>query len=411
MNKLQEIFDAGKPNIISERKLPDDLTMTVEVPWIQADKKNQNGRKYPLALLKREVARIQSAVSRGAMIGTGDHPIGGLENIATSSHILQKVWLDKKGKGWAEMKIVPTERGNSVMTLISQDAQLGVSARGFGTVDEKTGEVQSDYKLVGIDIVINPSYKEGVFNKSNIFESLNLEDENKEDKMMGLSEKYVDAMVESIYGMQVDEGSFEGSLEDFQKQKGNLVRAEILVAHDHFESTEEALRHLGADEEAKRISNAPIPFVQRKVTPADVYYEAQMMGIDPKVYADKLNATLEEKEVEPDFTAEEVSSILNEAQASGIDITNPEERKRILNLAREQKKKPKVLTEEKAFIQFAVREGLNERTAKKLWKRKQEEKKRGDKIAFLMKENIVSGLGNESRPDVRKRSKKIIEGE
>lgn len=183
MKELRELQFEDEPIVLSERKAGDGDSMTVLVPWIQADKKNQNKRSYPLALLQREVARIQGAVKKGAFVGTGDHPAGGLADVATASHIVQKVWLDKKGKGWAEMKIIPTNRGENVMTLIDQDAQLGVSARGFGTVDEKTGEVQNDYKLVGIDIVTNPSYKEGTFSKSNIFESLDFEAGDAENKL------------------------------------------------------------------------------------------------------------------------------------------------------------------------------------------------------------------------------------
>jgi len=368
--------------------------------------------------LSREINRKSEELRTKKIAGQLEHPLAGITRLDKVAHILNSVWYDRLTKlASAESFILDTSRGRDFMTILDSGLKTGVSMRGFGNVFN--GKVQSDYRFDTVDFVLHPSFgSDATIDQSNIIESANSifdekEDKGKDmkDKMMGLTESYIEKMIESIYGMQIDEGSFEGSLEDFQKQKGNLVRAEILVAHEHFETTEEALKYLGADEEARRISAAPVPPVQRKVTPADVFYEAQMMGVDPKVYADKLNASLEEKEVELDFTAEEVSSILNEAQASGIDITNPEERERILNLAREQKKQPKMLTGKEAFIQYATSEGLNERTAKLLWEEKQKEKKRGDKIAFLAKESIASGFGSESRPDARKRSKKIIEGE
>ena len=413
MNKLQEIFDAGKPEILSEKKRPDGNTMTVLVPWVQADKKNQNKRSYPLALLQREVARIQSAVKKGAMIGAGDHPIGGLADIKTSSHILQKVWLDSKGKGYAEMKILPTQRGNTIQTLINNGAELGVSSRGFGNVSD-TGVVQNDYKLMGIDIVTSPSYKEGTFNKNDIFESLEFEEENKEDLMFGLSEKYVEAMIESIYGMQIDEQTFEGGLEDFKKQKGNLVKAEILVAHEFFESTELALKHLGAEDEIKRIAVAPI---QKRVTVADCYYEAQMAGVSPQEYCDRINAKIDQQEKlesESDFTTHEVSAILEEARQAGIDITDEKERKRILDIVREQEKQ-KALTENERAEIVAKRTGATVEFVKEIWaierKKKAKEKKKFDKIQGRIREEDQAGFGSESRPDARKISKKILEGE
>lgn len=410
MKELREILET-EIEILSEKKSKDGDTMVVTVPFVQADKKNQNGRTYPLALLKREVARIQGTVKRHQLIGTGDHPAGGFSDIKTASHILQKVWLDDKGKGFAEMKIIPTERGKAIMTLINHDAELGVSSRGYGNVSP-TGIVQNDYKLTGIDIVMHPSYKEGVFSKEDIYESVAFEekDDNTEDLMMGISEDFVEAMLKSVYGMQIDEQIFEGSLEDFKKKKGNLVKAEILVSYDKFETVESALRHLGADEEIKRISTAP---VQKRVTEGDVFLEARMAGIHPKIYADKLNASLdrqEKMESESDFTVQEVASILEEARKSGIDVIDPEERKRILEIAKKQKQQP-AITEEETFIKFATDKGLNEQTARALWEEKQEKKKHGDKITFSVREKDMAGFGSETRPDARKRSRRILEGE
>ena len=415
MEKLRELIEVKELEILNEGKAKGGDTMTVTVPFAQADEKNQNGRTYPLALLKREVARIQDAVKRHQLIGTGDHPAGGYSDIKTASHILQKVWLDDKGQGFATMKIIPTERGKAIQTLINHDAELGVSSRGFGSIDGKTGVVQNDYKLTGIDIVMHPSYKEGTFNKEDIYESVGFdEDNNTEDLMMGINPDFVEAMIKSVYGMQIDEISFDGSLEDFKKQKGNLVLAEILVSYDKFETVEEALKHLGAEEEIKKISSAPI---QRKVTENDVYLEAKMAGIDPKVYADKLNANFdrqEKTESDSDFTVQEVASILEEARKSGINVTDPEERKRILEIARGQKTQKALTEDEKAKI-VAERTGSTVEFVKEVWaidrKKKSEEKKKEGKITFSAKEQIAAGFGSEIRPSVRKRSQKIIEGE
>ena len=96
MKKLQELIEA-KAKILSENK--DDNVMNVSVPWIQADKKNQNGRTYPKSLLQREIARVQSSVKKGSFIGTGDHPFSGIENIATTSRIVTAWSFDYKGQG------------------------------------------------------------------------------------------------------------------------------------------------------------------------------------------------------------------------------------------------------------------------------------------------------------------------
>jgi hypothetical protein len=247
MDELIELIET-EVKILSEKKAKD--TMTVTVPFVQADEKNGNGRTYPLALLKREVSRIQGAVKRHQLIGTGDHPAGGYSDIKTASHILQKVWLDAQGKGWAEMKIIPTARGKAIQTLINHDAELGVSTRGYGNVSP-TGIVQNDYKLAGIDIVMHPSYKEGTFSKEDVYESLEFsEEDNKMDKMkkMGLTESFCEGMLNDVYKIYVTEG-FTGTLEDFKKEHGTVVKAAILVEEGKFETSGEATRYLDVDDE------------------------------------------------------------------------------------------------------------------------------------------------------------------
>jgi len=216
MKKLQELIEA-KAKILSENK--DDNVMNVSVPWIQADKKNQNGRTYPKSLLQREIARVQSSVKKGSFIGTGDHPFSGIENIATASHIVTALSLDEKGQGWAEMRILPTERGKTIQTLIRNGATLGVSCRGFGNVGND-GRVSDDYKLVGVDVVTNPSFKNAVFDKSNIFESVEFEEENEVEKEL---ESAINDLEKQSFLGAVESG-FKGTEEEWHRMYGGGLR-------------------------------------------------------------------------------------------------------------------------------------------------------------------------------------------
>lgn len=229
--KIQELMEA-KVKILSEDKSKD--VMSVIVPFIQAGKRNQNGRFYPESLLKREISRVQGSVKRGSFIGTGDHPASGIENIATASHIVTKLSLDDKGKGVAELRILPTERGKAIQTLIKNDATLGVSVRGFGTVG-KDGKVADDYKLVGLDVVLNPSEPTAVFDKSNIFESMNFEeeaDENIEKQINELErESWLSACESGYSGSQEEwEAKYSGSLREMMglpKAKGKTSNQKL----------------------------------------------------------------------------------------------------------------------------------------------------------------------------------------
>lgn len=414
MNKLQEIFVMGKPNIVSERKRPSGGTMTVVVPFVQADKKNSNGRTYPLALLKREVSRIQGAVKRHSMIGTGDHPVSGFPDIATSSHILQKVWLDNEGKGYAQMKIIPTPRGKTIQTLINHGAELGVSSRGYGNVSG-AGIVQNDYKLTGIDIVQNPSYKEGVFNKSDVFESLNLEEESLDAQEQKELEEAVNELETESFLSAVESG-FKGSQEEWAEIYGSNLRKMVGLP----ELTEEKI---------EKISSAPI---QKRVTEAQVYLEARLAGIDPRVYAEKLNASLDKEEL-----SEEEKTARAEMQRAGnlsrpklvqreeeypdgekrmawvTEKEIPEEQAKRVSEEMKKLRERKVLTEEEKAEIVAKKTGATPERVKEIWaferKKKEEERKKSGKINLSVREEIASGFGSETRPESRRISKKILD--
>jgi len=211
--ELRELIEA-KARIISENK--DDNVMSVSVPFIQSDVKNLNGRIYKKSLLKREIARVQGSVKKGSFVGTGDHPVSGLADIATASHIVTALSLDEKGKGTAELRVLPTPRGKTIQTLIKNNATLGVSIRGFGDVVD--GVVSDNYKLVGLDVVLNPSFKGSVFDKSNIFESLSFEEEANENL-----EKEIQALEKESY-LGACESGFKGSQADWEAQYSNSLR-------------------------------------------------------------------------------------------------------------------------------------------------------------------------------------------
>jgi hypothetical protein len=55
------------------------------------------------------------------------------------------------------MKILPTPMGQLVQTMLESGVKLGVSSRGSGNVREDgSGEV-SDYEIITVDIVAQPS--------------------------------------------------------------------------------------------------------------------------------------------------------------------------------------------------------------------------------------------------------------
>lgn len=230
MKEFRELIEAKELKILGEKKTKDGDVMNVSVPWIQADKKNQNKRIYPKSLLQREIARVQASVKKGAFLGTGDHPAHGLADIATASHIVTALSLDEKGQGWAEFRILPTNRGKNIQTLIRNGATLGVSCRGFGNIGQD-GTVLDDYKLVGVDIVTSPSFKDATFSQKNVFESLSFEEQQQQDDGDTLAdrEEALYDLLHTSYDKAIIDGLWYGDFESYKELHEKGLRATLLL--------------------------------------------------------------------------------------------------------------------------------------------------------------------------------------
>jgi len=235
MKKLREVIEK-KVSVLQERKTSDGTVMKVIVPWIEANVENQNHRIYPKALLDREIKRLEPKIREGSLIGTADHPASGMADIATASHIVKKLWLDEGGTGWAELAILPTERGTAIQTIVKSGGKLGISARGFGSVDKETKMVQDDYKLMGVDIVVNPSFEKSQFSAEDIFESVDFSEEDEEEKneerdqdidVELFSESELVEVLKSQYEKETAKGEFFGSWQEWRAKFENKIRQEL----------------------------------------------------------------------------------------------------------------------------------------------------------------------------------------
>lgn len=131
--------------------------------FLQANKKNRNGRIYPMAVMEKEVARYEKEyIEKHRAFGELGHPTGDAAtsiNFDNVSHIIEKVWRD--GDYFkARAKILDTPKGKIVQELIKNGCQLGVSSRALGSVTHKEDAdyVGEDFSIIALaDIVAEPS--------------------------------------------------------------------------------------------------------------------------------------------------------------------------------------------------------------------------------------------------------------
>jgi len=135
--------------------------------FMQSDLKNQNGRIYPHAVLKKEVNNFNNKyVKEGRALGELGHPMGPIINLDRVSHVIKE--LKEDGKNFiGKAKVMDTPNGKIVKNFISEGVKLGVSSRGMGSVKtnkEGVNEVQSDFVLSTVDIVADPSAPDAFVN-------------------------------------------------------------------------------------------------------------------------------------------------------------------------------------------------------------------------------------------------------
>ena len=123
---------------------------------IEGNKRNANERVYPLHEITRAVNTINKQIAEGySVLGEVDHPDDLKINLDRVCHSVEEMWMDGTA-GCGKLKILPTPMGNLIKTLLQSGVKLGVSSRGSGNVDDRTGHV-SDFEIVTIDVVAQPS--------------------------------------------------------------------------------------------------------------------------------------------------------------------------------------------------------------------------------------------------------------
>ena len=128
--------------------------------FLQSEIRNRNGRVYPIDILNKEVKRYNAEfINKKRAFGELGHPDGPTVNLERVSHMITKLYPD--GSNFiGEAKIMNTPYGKIVKGLIDEGAQLGVSSRGMGSLEQRGGAnyVKDDFYLAtAADIVADPS--------------------------------------------------------------------------------------------------------------------------------------------------------------------------------------------------------------------------------------------------------------
>lgn len=128
--------------------------------FLQADKKNRNGRLYPKNIMEKQINEYnETFIKKNRAVGELGHPSTPSINADRVSHKIIEL-TESNNNYIGKAKIMNTPMGQIVKSFIDDDVLLAVSSRGVGSIktnNQGISEVQEDFKLSTIDIVHDPS--------------------------------------------------------------------------------------------------------------------------------------------------------------------------------------------------------------------------------------------------------------
>ena len=184
-------------------------TMKLKGICIEGGVRNANERVYPVSEIANAVETINEQIRTGhSVLGEVDHPDDLKINLDRVSHMIEKMWMDGPA-GMGTLKILPTPMGELVKTMLQSGVKLGVSSRGSGNVDDRTGHV-SDFEIVTVDVVAQPSAPNAY--PTAIYEGLlnhkggqKLLDMFKDPAKSGKAQRYVkEEVIRLIHGLKIE---------------------------------------------------------------------------------------------------------------------------------------------------------------------------------------------------------------
>ena len=165
MKLISEYHDSNL-QVITEAKKDGKKEYVIEGVFMQADKKNRNGRIYEKSILEAAVNKyVKEQVKTGRAVGELNHPDGPGINLDKVSHKITELRFEGSDV-IGRASILQTPMGKIVEGLLEGGVKLGVSSRGMGTLEKKNGVMQvgKDFMLSTVDIVQDPSAPEAFVN-------------------------------------------------------------------------------------------------------------------------------------------------------------------------------------------------------------------------------------------------------
>jgi len=160
LRPLREFLESKSVNVLKEDNQEGGKDLYIEGVFLEGDIQNRNGRIYPVPMLEKAVDTFLKTKVRGVGVpGELNHPQSSIQiDLDRVSHYITSLRMEKN-QGIGKAKIATTPKGMIARSLINDGMILGVSTRGVGKLDQdqQGRDIVSDFDLITIDIVSDPS--------------------------------------------------------------------------------------------------------------------------------------------------------------------------------------------------------------------------------------------------------------
>lgn len=135
--------------------MPPQKFFYLEGIFLEGEVRNGNNRIYPRHEIANAVKELRERIQTyGPVAGQLDHPDHMGFDFKEIAVAIIDVWMNGNN-GEGKMRVIPEGRGKIVEGALKAGIRVGVSSRGQGDVDNNG--VVSNFKILTIDVVLNPS--------------------------------------------------------------------------------------------------------------------------------------------------------------------------------------------------------------------------------------------------------------
>lgn len=154
-----------KPEVVTEAKTGRRFTRLTSLIQ-KADAPNENGRVYPLDVMKEAIEDIQPSVASRMVLGELDHPDDAKIHTENACLLLTRVWMEGLDV-YGEFEILEgMPKGQMLKALIDQGVSVSISSRGVGDMEvelmedgSEVNKVLPGFRFVCFDAVNEPSVR------------------------------------------------------------------------------------------------------------------------------------------------------------------------------------------------------------------------------------------------------------